>query len=846
MADAKVEVEVNLDPLKQAAELSEALHQHWKNLEEVIKRTSNELRNFAAIQKDITKSVRTLDEPIRRTRRKLKTKDEDIDEALGVASQKTRKRDTSGRFITDYYKKTGLPPGATYTPEPKTDIYTSWMPKGAHFAPDLPPGYRSKPGAANPSIPQTSAGFIKPEDRELNTRFKLDSLKHFRDFHKYIKDFANVALSGNLGILARPLAALGPVGIGAAAVAETAHIIGGATTDYRREAAEAGAYGITPKALETFENQFKDVLGEGGGKNLFGEILRQKTAGPGQPELFKAWMAQYGQTVTGTEKQEDLADKFLKAQEMFAKNVDPNLWKTLSENMNLHLDMGTLTRMREAPTGELDKSIERERKERNNRISKEADQNIKNFGASWRQIFIDLNNAFLGFIGTVVGPNAIPKGIGKGAVKAAVPIYKANEFNVSGWIWDKLKGLFGIAPAKAGELNFNERLNKGGDKSTFGDIPVTPGLLGKEANMPSQFAQPKSLETVAKQGEFIIPGQDKIPQNIQDIRDAIIDSNKLLETLTKSKIDIGGNTGIGGVPGYGEEGGPPQIYYSGGMGEAGEPKGLARGGGGMAGSRSTGGEGGGEITGGEGIGGKAPKMTESKKQVAALLVDKFRKAGATEEGIAGMMANIQSESKFDPTTRHFDQPKFRGTEAENAHGLWQMGGTEWNRYAAWLQKNHPGANWADPGLQADWQIENLQKNYPKVWKEMTSHTSASQQAGDFVSGYEHPAKQYEEQRRAQYSKGVPSVESYTGGVKAPSNSIARTAIEKASGEKTKNKEPAMPHKPTSVNGATMSLNDMNTFQNVDRGKDIQIFNKSGANIVMQTAQLGLASGSFNT
>ena len=38
-----------------------------------------------------------------------------------------------------------------------------------------------------------------------------------------------------------------------------------------------------------------------------------------------------------------------------------------------------------------------------------------------------------------------------------------------------------------------------------------------------------------------------------------------------------------------------------------------------------------------------------------------------------MFANIKHESGFNPSSRHFDQPRFRGTEAENAHGLFQTG-----------------------------------------------------------------------------------------------------------------------------------------------------------------------------
>lgn len=48
----------------------------------------------------------------------------------------------------------------------------------------------------------------------------------------------------------------------------------------------------------------------------------------------------------------------------------------------------------------------------------------------------------------------------------------------------------------------------------------------------------------------------------------------------------GGGGGGGSAPtGYGEEGGPAQVYYSGGMGEAGQPRKLSRGGGGGGGNQ---------------------------------------------------------------------------------------------------------------------------------------------------------------------------------------------------------------------------------------------------------------------
>lgn len=116
------------------------------------------------------------------------------------------------------------------------------------------------------------------------------------------------------------------------------------------------------------------------------------------------------------------------------------------------------------------------------------------------------------------------------------------------------------------------------------------------------------------------------------------------------------------------------------------------------------------------------------------------------------MANAKSESGFNPANK--------GGAGEI--GLWQFLGTEQKNYLAWLKKNHPDKNWTDPTVQAEYMPENLKKNYPNLWKELTGHTPAGQQAADYVSGYEHPAKRYEMQRRAAYLKGVPPPSYYTG------------------------------------------------------------------------------------
>jgi len=148
-----------------------------------------------------------------------------------------------------------------------------------------------------------------------------------------------------------------------------------------------------------------------------------------------------------------------------------------------------------------------------------------------------------------------------------------------------------------------------------------------------------------------------------------------------------------------------------------------------------------------------------KSAVAGVVADEWGKAGMSEAGIAGVLANIQEESAFDPTLRHPDQPHFSG-EAHFAHGLYQEGGTEWNNYSAWLQKNYPGQDWRDPRLQSRFAAWNLKNNYPKVWEAMRTG-DAQAAAASYTTGYLKPAVQYQQSRIAGFrQRGIPTVASY--------------------------------------------------------------------------------------
>ena len=168
--------------------------------------------------------------------------------------------------------------------------------------------------------------------------------------------------------------------------------------------------------------------------------------------------------------------------------------------------------------------------------------------------------------------------------------------------------------------------------------------------------------------------------------------------------------------------------------------------GGSAGAASIGHSlsGGGVTSSGGGVGrgggalGPGTDIAGNKGGVASSVVAAWRAAGMSDAGIAGILGNVQQESNFNPRSRVPDQPRFGG-EAHFAHGLYQEGGTEWNNYAAWLGKYHPGADWRDPALQSVFAAENLKKNYPGVWARLKNAGSPEEAARIYERGYEKPA-----------------------------------------------------------------------------------------------------------
>lgn len=212
-------------------------------------------------------------------------------------------------------------------------------------------------------------------------------------------------------------------------------------------------------------------------------------------------------------------------------------------------------------------------------------------------------------------------------------------------------------------------------------------------------------------------------------------------TTTTGPADYGGGTG-GGVAG----GVPAAPGTPGGRALTPEERKQAGGGGGQQQTYNEGNE---------------------KQRTAQIVANQLRSQGFSENEIAGMLANVTSESSMDPTLRHPDQPKFSG-EAHYAHGLFQEGGDEWNNWVKSMQSRglDPDKAWKDPQEQARWIGQRLNEpQYAKLREQMRNAKTKEEAAQLFVRGYLKPAQRYQDQRAAEYARGVPSVEHYTGGGK---------------------------------------------------------------------------------
>jgi hypothetical protein len=146
--------------------------------------------------------------------------------------------------------------------------------------------------------------------------------------------------------------------------------------------------------------------------------------------------------------------------------------------------------------------------------------------------------------------------------------------------------------------------------------------------------------------------------------------------------------------------------------------------------------------------------------------------GMSPNAIAGVFQNIVDESNWNPNMRHPDQPRWRGTEAMYAHGLFQEGGPDWAPFQKFLN----GRNWQDPSLQAQFMMQHFKQQNPRAWAAMNNARTPGEAAQIFVSQYLKPAAQYRNQRMARYGRGVASLDQVMGRRGTPASDPMRSAI----------------------------------------------------------------------
>lgn len=156
--------------------------------------------------------------------------------------------------------------------------------------------------------------------------------------------------------------------------------------------------------------------------------------------------------------------------------------------------------------------------------------------------------------------------------------------------------------------------------------------------------------------------------------------------------------------------------------------------------------------------GQAPQGPYPGTGVRSNVANTMSAGGMSSNAIAGIMANISSESGWNAGSRVADQPRWSG-EAHFAHGLYQEGGQEWINYQRWLGRNGQDwrTAWRNPVLQTQFLTQNLKQNYPQVWQAMNNARTPGEAANIFMRGYLRPAAMQAAQRSMQYRRGVPSI-----------------------------------------------------------------------------------------
>jgi hypothetical protein len=154
-----------------------------------------------------------------------------------------------------------------------------------------------------------------------------------------------------------------------------------------------------------------------------------------------------------------------------------------------------------------------------------------------------------------------------------------------------------------------------------------------------------------------------------------------------------------------------------------------------------------------------PWERASTQSVHSIIADEWTKARMSPTGIAGILQNVGDESGFRPWLRHPDQPDYGG-EAHFAHGLYQHGGDDWNKFTWWKGLHYPNESWQNPRIQSEFDAWNLKTTKPDTFRRMSEAKTPGEAAAIYVREWLRPRKDLAEERARRYLRGSPQLESY--------------------------------------------------------------------------------------
>jgi hypothetical protein len=361
----------------------------------------------------------------------------------------------------------------------------------------------------------SGSGPTKPSNDQKT--FERESIKHFREFPKYVKGITT--LSSELGLMSRGIGGLarlltgGGVGPLIAAPAALTGLVLEKAGAYRDRASQAAALGVGAYSKAAWDNIMKMYTGEGGAQQLFGGLVQQQTT-IGGPAYLRLALGRYGVKQTGQEDQQTQAENVLRAERTMAETVKPELWQKYIETLKVGnvFDINTMMRFRSQKTSasELEKAIQEERALGKDNLTDKEAKDLEALDKAWKSALINIDKNITWLVAHTVGN--ILEGPPKGPDGK---FFKPDPLNPKNW---------------------------GPPKDDHQAVPI-----------PWKDILPEWLG--GKSSSIDVPKQEKVADNIQDMRDAIVKAANAPSADASAVSFMTGSAGGGFmIPGSGSGG----------------------------------------------------------------------------------------------------------------------------------------------------------------------------------------------------------------------------------------------------------------------------------------------------